>query len=275
MEKIKIIALDMDGTTLNNEKTITEETLLAIQKAHQQGILIVPATGRSLSGIPKELIELPIRYCILKNGAIVYDLLKKEEIYHDIIDNDLVSKFADATKDLMTFTSIGYGEQKEACYSPNKDLVFKMRPASKRNEDFFVDDLSFFIKQNQPKIDKITQVVFDQQTADIILKLQEQFLGLNIMNSGYPFIEINSRMCSKGNGLKKLATKLNLTRENIAAIGDSDNDIIMLAYAGYSFAMANGTQFIRNIADEITDDNNHQGVKKAIDKILTYNQKCL
>lgn len=274
MEKIKIIALDMDGTTLNNEKIITEETHSAIKKAHQQGISIVPATGRSLSGLPKELIELPIRYSILKNGAIVYDLLKKEEIFHDIIDNDLVSKFADATKDLMTLTNIGYCEQKEACYSPNKDLLYKLHPASKRNENLFVDDLSLFIKQHQPKIDKITQIVFDQQTADIILKLQEQFLDLNIMNSGYPYIEINSRMCSKGNGLKKLATKLNLTRENIAAIGDSDNDIIMLAYAGYSFAMANGTQFIRNIADEITDDNNHQGVKKAIEKILTYNQKC-
>ena len=91
------------------------------------------------------------------------------------------------------------------------------------------------------------------------------------MNSGFPFIEINSRMCSKGNGLKTLVNYLGLKKENVAAIGDSDNDIIMLAYANYSFAMGNATKFLKSIADEVVADNDHDGVKMAIEKVIARN----
>ncbi len=274
MEEIKIIALDMDGTTLTDQKTIDKPTLEAIKRAHEENILIVPATGRSLSGIPQEFIDLPIRYAILKNGAIVYDLAKNEEIFHDVIDNNLAISYLEATKNLMIYSRIGYGEQRDACYCSNLAELFRINPKYKDDSYDFVPDICDYIRKKQPKIDKITQIVFDHETSDKIVNMQKQFLDLNIMNSGYPYIEINSRMCSKGNGLKKLALSLHLNRDNVAAIGDSDNDIIMLAYAAHSFAMANGTKFIRSIASEVTTDNNNQGVKKAIDKILSFNHNC-
>ena len=86
-------------------------------------------------------------------------------------------------------------------------------------------------------------------------------------------IEINNRLASKGNALKWLANHLNLKKENIAAIGDSDNDLIMLCYAGYSFAMTNGTRYARETADEITLSNDENGVAFAIEKILTRNSQ--
>ena len=90
MDKIKLMAIDFDGTTLNSEKRITDATLQAISKAIKNGILIVPATGRSVSGIPQEMQDMDIKYVISKNGAIIHDLTNGKEIFHDVMDQNLV-----------------------------------------------------------------------------------------------------------------------------------------------------------------------------------------
>ncbi len=273
MEKIKIIALDMDGTTLRDDKNIAEETKASIQRAIDAGILIVPSSGRSLAWLPQQIMDFKPHYAITKNGAIIYNLDEQKEIYHEIIDNSLVIDFLKASKDLPAFTRIGYGDQRDAGYCSDMKTYIQKYPGRAEN-CLLVDDLAEYVEKKQPKIDKITMILFDDQATSQVMDLQKSFLGLNIMGSGGPYIEINSRMCSKGTALKVLATSLGMTKENVAAMGDSDNDIIMLAYAGHSFAMGNGTEFVRQIADEVTDDNMHNGVGKAIEKILAYNKNC-
>lgn len=78
--EIKLIAMDMDGTLLTSSKEITEHTIEVLEAAMDRGIQIVPATGRSVNGLPKKLTALKrMRYCILSNGARVYDLHKKNQ----------------------------------------------------------------------------------------------------------------------------------------------------------------------------------------------------
>lgn len=273
MEKIKIIALDMDGTTLTGGNNIADETKVSIQKAIDSGILIVPSSGRSLAWLPEQIMAFKPHYAITKNGAIIYDLDKGQEIYHEIIDNALAIEFLKVVKDFPAFIRIGYGDQRDVGYCSDMKTFIQSFPGRADN-CLLVDDLAQYIQDNQPKIDKITMIVFDDQTKSKLMELQSSFLDLNIMGSGGHYIELNSRMCSKGTALKFLTNKLGMTKENVAAMGDSDNDIIMLAFAGHSFAMANGSEFVRQIADEVTDDNLHNGVGKAIEKILAYNESC-
>ncbi|MGN1399846.1 MAG: Cof-type HAD-IIB family hydrolase [Erysipelotrichaceae bacterium] len=271
MDKIKLLALDFDGTTLNSEKVVTTPTLQAIAKAIDSGILVVPATGRSLTGIPKEIQTLDIKYMISKNGAVVYDLVNGKEIYHDVIEEELVYQICEKLQNYNCVLNLSYGlDYTVICC---KDEAFKQTIYERniKKGALFVDDICQYLQSNPIKVDKISCRVLDENQLDEIMALQSKFLDLNIMNSGYPFIEINSRMCSKGNGIKSLVSYLGLKKENVAAIGDSDNDIIMLAYANYSFAMGNATKFLKSIADEVVSDNNHDGVKYAIEKILERN----
>ena len=101
MDKIKLMAIDFDGTTLNSEKRITDATLQAISKAIKNGILIVPATGRSISGIPQQMHDMDIKYVISKNGAIIHDLTNGKEILKftfrisigDLVDSNILQLF--------------------------------------------------------------------------------------------------------------------------------------------------------------------------------------
>ena len=79
--EIRLIAADMDGTLLDDEKKIPEENLRVFRECAARGIEIVPATGRTMRGLPDELRNLPgVHYAILTNGAQVVDLEKNEII---------------------------------------------------------------------------------------------------------------------------------------------------------------------------------------------------
>ena len=81
----RLIAFDLDGTLLDNDKHIPEENLLALHEAAERGVILAPATGRILRGIPSELRELPfLRYYILSNGAAVYDAAEEKTLYRGI-----------------------------------------------------------------------------------------------------------------------------------------------------------------------------------------------
>jgi len=270
MEKIKLLALDMDGTTLQDDETISKIDLDAIKKANAQGILIVPSSGRSIDNIPMEIINLPVKYAITKNGSIINDVENNVELYHEVIDCELakrIVKFLEG-KNIFLLADINgkriiSGDNLENVKATYKNLHF--------DQANVVANLYDYIDNNQCSIDKVGILVMDEDIRRAILDKQRDFLELNIMQTSPISIEINNRLASKGNALKWLAKRLGMSQENIAAIGDSDNDLIMLCYAGYSFAMTNGTLYARETADEITLSNQENGVAFAIDKILTHN----
>lgn len=273
MEKIKMIALDMDGTTLQSDNTISDIDLKAINKAKNSGIMIVPSTGRSLEVIPKQIIDLPVKYAITKNRSIINDVELGKECYHEVIEKELAASIVKILEAMDVFLSadinnerITSGKNLESAKHTYKNLHFDNRKV--------VDSLyDYILSTPDITIDKIGVLVTDEDIRRTILFEQRNYLDLNIMQTSPISIEINNRLASKGNALKWLANKLDLKKENIAAIGDSDNDLIMLCYAGYSFAMTNGTRYARETADEITLSNDENGVAFAIEKILTRNNQ--
>ena len=85
-KEIKLIALDLDGTTFNSEKVITERTRKAIAAAIKKGVIVMPATGRQKTGLPESFTSIPgVRYALTSNGGAVVDLWEDSIIYADFI----------------------------------------------------------------------------------------------------------------------------------------------------------------------------------------------
>ena len=275
---IKLIAIDMDGTLLNEKKHIDKAEKEAIHEAIEAGIKIVLCTGRPLYGILPFYEELGLSeldsegYVILNNGCSI----------HKTKDWELI--------DQVNFTSddIDYLYKFSEGYDINFTLVndyYYFNIDDRKPTDELITDAGFVfsditnisLKEAKNGKHKIIKIMF-LGNPNIMANFQKE--NESILKDKYssvlsqPYIyEILPKGNNKGTGLKKLAKKLGIKQEEIMAIGDGNNDIEMFEYAHYSVAMENGTKPARKAAKYQTDSNENNGVAKAIRKYaLNYSE---
>ena len=268
---IKLIAADLDGTLLTPEKTITDESRRAIRKAQDAGVEFVLCTGRGLS----ECLELlkwlpPLHYGVCCTGAYLADFNKKcavaknpltadqaREVYHIVRNFDcLISYFADDT----VYNSVQAVERAKQFY-PEKMLDLYL------SAHVLKDDLDGFVDSYQGDVDKF-YIAFHSKKERDLAYAQVRDLPYYITGAGFVDFEVMNPNADKGTGLAALAGRLGLAPEQVAAIGDSGNDIPMLNFAGLAVVMENGDDETKSNADLIAPSNAHDGVAWAIDRIL-------
>ena len=273
---IKLIAIDMDGTLLNEKKHIDKAQKEAIHEAVEAGIKIVLCTGRPLYGILPFYEELGLSeldsegYVILNNGCSI----------HKTKDWELI--------DQVNFTSddIDYLYKFSEGYDINFTLVndyYYFNIDDRKPTDELITDAGFVfsditnisLKEAKNGKHKIIKIMF-LGNPNIMANFQKE--NENILKDKYsgvlsqPYVyEILPKGNNKGTGLKKLAKKLGIKQEEIMAIGDGNNDIEMFEYANYSVAMENGTELAKKAAKYQTDSNENDGVAKAIRKYALNN----
>lgn len=271
-KNIKLIAMDMDGTLLNSRQEVTDYTVQVIKKAMEKGIYIVPATGRSVNGLPEELTDMQgLRYCILCNGATVYDLHKQEAIYTNHFSMEEIIKLLHAVMPYDAFRSISKDGK---VYSSKEQMehlgLFELGEYAEdmiRSSRTPVDDLENFIRRDGGTSEKMTLYFAGQEERQ---RAREDLLerGLyKVVASLGNNLEISLKSCTKGDALRHLADHLNLSRENIMSCGDAENDYEMMMESGIGVVMSNGTDEMKKIADYITDSNDEDGVARAIEKL--------
>lgn len=109
MQQIRLVALDLDGTVFNDQKEITPRTLAAIQAALQKGVVVLPATGRTVAGVPDQFINIPgVRYALTSNGASVVDLQTQEKLVNLPFDAALAQRAYDVVAPFGGMMSIFY-----------------------------------------------------------------------------------------------------------------------------------------------------------------------
>lgn len=272
MQKIKMIALDLDGTVFNDDKEISKKNREAIQKAIDAGVVVMPATGRHLFGLPEQLISIPgMQYAVTCNGAAIYDLKTKQLIYQDAIAWD---EAADIVKEQMTMGNIpeiyadGQGYIDEIAFE--RMMAIDIPPVLKdyaRKSKIRVKNLEGMIRSEKKNSDKI-HMLFDRRYPQI---RQEAFLVMQThphltVGSAYPYnMEVNKDTANKGVALLKLGEMLGIARDEIMAIGDGENDLVMLQTIGFPVAMGNAVDVLKDCAKAVTLDNNHDGVAAAIE----------
>ncbi len=279
-QKIKLIALDLDGTLLTEKKKITPYTMQILENASRQGVVIVIATGRPFMGIPEELRNLPgIRYAISSNGAKIIDTKKKSIIMEHLLSAQLAIKMLeignhyDALQEVY-FEDQGYVDEAKmnqlAKYHHNPNMWEYFKSTRKQ-----VPDIMELTKQKNQDMDKVQMLFADLSERDKAWKEIEQIKGITQVDSlGYN-IEINASGVNKGVKLLELGKRLGIKQEEIMACGDGQNDVTMVQMAGLGVAMGNAIEPVKNVADYVTDTNEQEGVAKAIEKfILEGGREC-
>lgn len=290
-KEIKLIALDLDGTVLTDEKTITPRTAKAIAGAAKRGIEVVPVTGRPLSGIPEDLLKIPgIRHMITSNGAITaklsgtekfafsgapaactavteYSSLRCEFIYRRSAESIIRLCLERSLTFNIFIDGVGYALP-DSCSrlierftgTPLDDYVRKSRCP--------VDDVPALMREKGSRVENIWIKTKDQAERDKLDRLIRRY-DVNTVLTAPTDVEVGSSLADKGLALSALAKALGFSRSQILAMGDNDNDLGMLRAAGTAVAMGNATASVIAMADLTAASNQEDGVAQILEQLLT------
>lgn len=268
---IKLIALDLDGTLLNDKKEISARNKSILKKCIQEGIFVVPATGRTVMGIPDVLKCMEgIRYAITLNGGVVIDMQESKVILERKLDFlttleilEVVSPFHvmyDVYIDGMGISESGFYDHLDE-YHISEEIQKLVRHTRR-----VVPGIKEYIRQNKGPVEKINLFFSSLADRDIIRGLLSDREDIIISSSLENNLEINAAGATKGEGLMRLADYLGLRQEETMACGDGENDITMIQKAGTGVAMANGEADLKAAADYVTAANVEDGVALAIER---------
>lgn len=273
--KIRLVAVDMDGTLLNRERKITQYTQNVIRRAVSQGVVFAPATGRAVNALPQELKDMEeIRYGIFSNGATIYDLKEKKVLYKNQFEQKSILELMDFLKQFDVMQSYSMNGQSYAARKDMENVDYYQLDSNTKaiihNSRKLINDLEDFLKEHDKTetVEKITLLFRTKEERAKVWKALERFDDIQYSSSLPKNIEISKKGCNKGDGLLHLAKSLGIKREEVMGCGDADNDRELLECSGFSVAMENGIDEIKEIADYITVTNEKNGVAKAMEKFV-------
>lgn len=271
-KKYKIIASDMDGTLLRNNKTISLETIQVLEKLDKEGVIFVPSTGRAHPELPEPILNLPfLKYGLCVNGGGVFDYKKEEYLFEVNIDYQTGIALLEFLKAYPVHPSLViHGKRFLPCEKDGQKDSYIQKIAPKYILDLStgVMDLIDFLKENKQGIQKFLLYPEKADQRDELIEIfSKEFPMLNICSSGPVFIEVNAQGVDKGKGLKFLCDYLGISLEDVIAFGDASNDIQLLQTAGHAVVMENGTEETKVYADEIAPSNEEDGLRKVLERI--------
>ncbi|MCS7252995.1 MAG: Cof-type HAD-IIB family hydrolase [Armatimonadota bacterium] len=273
MLRIRLIAIDVDGTLIGSSKVPTERVKTAIRMAVDAGCEVVPATGRSRYTTRYLMEELGLSGpVILFGGAVVLHWGSGEVWHRVLIPVELAKKVVSVMRRYgMGSVVMADGIESDCVVAekvlPPPDGYIERNIARLK----WVDDLTQ-VMPFEPAT--IAAIVSEDLALSCIKQLESEFgealsvaMSYSVAYSGW-VVEVHHSDGSKGKALKIIAERLAIPREQVMAIGDNLNDIDMLQYAGLSVAMANSVEEVKRIAHEIVPSADEDGVAYAIHKFV-------
>ncbi|MBC2580363.1 Cof-type HAD-IIB family hydrolase [Clostridium sp. DJ247] len=272
--KYKIMAVDMDGTLLNDDKYISDYNLSMIHKAVKSGIKFVVCSGRMPCGLKfyEETIakSQPMICC---NGAVILDE-NRNAILSESLDRKSTLQVIDILREKKdTYfhfydEKLIYGEQFsyaiEHLYNFSRSLDRRFRTDIR-----LVSDSKEYIANSSSDFYKIVVIDKDLDYLEELRNRIDKVEGLETTKSGAENIEIISKGVSKGNGLKILANHYGVSIDECIAVGNDENDISMIKCAGFGIAVSNARDIVKKYAAYITNkDNNNGAIGEIVEKVI-------
>ena len=272
MEKldIKLIALDLDDTLLNDNREITDGNVAALRECVERGIYVVLCSGRAEDAILPFVRRLEIagkeagRFLIAINGCSIFDLHKRQQIFCRKVEADILlraNEIAEARElrsEVYTPDTIYYREETQWT-KLDVDLCGLKGEAVENYTDFLKQGFTKMLVPGDPA-----------QLLDLQRELRAEFGDRAVIFTSKPyFLEILPPNCGKGEAVSWLANELKIPMEKTMGFGDSMNDESLIRMSGHGVAMCNGLEAIKSIARHVTEfDNNHDGVGEFIKKYV-------
>lgn len=287
----KLMAIDLDGTLLNSYGEVSEETRKALIAAKNQGTEVILASGRPISSTESLALDLGVdNYLISGNGSAIYDIKNQKIIYDRFLSKEQVLRIARLCEENSFFYNV-YTEDEVIASSLNYNVLFYHKENIKKIEEKrthinVVQNIEEYIKQSgKDKFLKITVCDESQFIFNSIMKKLKEINGIDVLEVAYMsrkkikagtddvdiqyyYTEITNENVNKWSAIEFLLDKLNITKEEVIAIGDNVNDKEMIENAGLGVVMGNSNPKMKEIANEIVSDNNSEGVLEALNKFV-------
>ena len=278
MDRVKLIALDMDGTLFNSQNEISEKDKETLKRATEAGVAVAVATGRAYVELPIEMLyEAGIRYAITGNGSAVYRLPDKECILSDCLDNEVVCTIISELKQLDIYYDIYVDGlvycPKSVCHNIRKmDMPESLHEHIERTR-IVVDDLEDYIRNCGKSVEKTTLNFAYLEDGTCLGKAEsaailDRYPQVEYLSGGFHNWEFTRAGVNKGTGLRFLAERLGVPMNLTMACGDSENDLSMLRAAQVAVAMENAKPAVKEESNYITLSNNESGVAHAIEHFV-------
>lgn len=266
--KYKVLVLDIDGTLTNTKKEITYRTKSAITRIMEQGVTVVLASGRPISGIEPIARELELDkyngYILAFNGARIIECSNKKIIHDQTLSRDMILKLYDLSK-LYNVSILSYDKDSIVTEMPNDEYV----NIEARINKMPIKEVENFKEYVDYPVNKCLMVGEGEYLAKVEEEVREKVKGeISVYRSEPYFLECVPLNIDKAASLEKLLEYIHCTKDEMIACGDGYNDISMIKYAGLGVAMENAREEVKEVADILTLSNDEDGVAHIIDKFF-------
>lgn len=273
--KKKLISIDLDGSLLREDCTISERNRQAILKAMDQGHLVVPATGRGYKNSRYVLKDFPVMpYYVNANGTTVTRGEPEQALFSCTISCGQAHDIYRLAREYSTFIELYHGldafDSHEGCEYMKKSGCMEAyrHQLLKTNVHMEAGRLDDFVLKENRAISKFHIMCTSLADKQELMERISELPGVYPISTASHNIEIADSHWSKKDGLVWLCEHIGFDREQVLAIGDSDNDYDAICWAGCGVAMRNACSRVRQAADHITGTNEEDGVAQALEEFL-------
>ncbi|MBR3003322.1 MAG: HAD family phosphatase [Clostridia bacterium] len=286
----KLIAIDLDGTMLNSYGEVSDNTKKVLKQKIQEGKEVVLASGRTTPSILPIAEEIGnINYIIAGNGALIYDIKNKQIIYNKFIPKQKVLEIINACEANSIFYTL-YTENEIITKTLKYNVLYYHKENQKKSEEKqtkikVIENIKQYVEKSQTNYLKImicdeSKYIFNGITNKLkniknIEVLDVGHQSRKIIREGtqeipieYYYTEVSLENVDKWEAIEYLIEKINIKPEDVIAIGDNVNDKKMIKNSGVGVAMGQSAQYVKEIADFITDSNDNEGVANFLETFL-------
>lgn len=264
----RLLVLDLDGTVMTRDLTISDAVVGAIRRAQERGVIVTIATGRvynsTMQFLPAIGIDSPV---ITFQGASIRNPSNGEIIHEANLDRTQAARAIDHLHAGGMFTIAFHGNETYVeRWTDELDLYLSFHPGGEADVRI-VPDLREFVMDNDPI--KLLFATLPENLDQVVASLTSRMAGAaSVLRSHEFFGEVTAPGIHKGSAIERLAMHLGIPREQVMAIGDEENDLPMIEWAGLGVAMASAPESVTSRADAVVPSIDEDGVAAAIELFL-------
>ncbi len=259
------MAIDLDGTTVHHDLSVSPRVLRAVKAAMEGGVWVTVATGRNVPSTRPFVARFAINApAICQQGGVIYDYRTETTLRKITLPHGLACELASLEREHPTWKAVMY--QDDRIYVTDGAFFSRLDGLVGSNLHAVPDLCSVL---NRTDADKIL-FTLDPDETPYALRVVTAFVGerANVVQSHAMFVEVNPLGADKGSALRWLADHLGVAREQVMAIGDQGNDASMVEWAGLGVAMGNANEVTKAVADWIAPDIESDGAAIAIEQFI-------
>lgn len=267
----------MDGTLLDSNNEVTERNKKALRKAKELGVNISITTGRLYCSAKYYSDLIGIDTAVLASNGAYIKIGSTDDVIETPLSKDIVLQIYNIVKKYGLSANFNSWDtlirENEVSKTHTYNIMNKDLPDEKKVK-FLIDKKDFPNTLKNYKGNILKSIVIEEGDNKDNLwaakkEIKETFKDtLHVVSSGNDNFEIIANTTSKGKSVAYLAERLKIKQSEVMCIGDSENDLSMIEYAGIGVAMGNGLDIVKEHADYVTDTNNNSGVAKAIEHFI-------